>query len=292
MDSQPGGRGAKRFRKTFKTQAEAKAYDAWLHTQLLAKPEWQPAKRDVRKLSEVMDLWFAHHGSGLRAGADTRRRLLAVAHALGDPQVSQFTVDMFAQYRTRRLAQGVTANNLNREHSYMRAAFNELKRLGLWDGANPLGELRQYRIQENELTYLTHAQIRLLLGALSTARNPHVLLITKVCLSTGARWSEAEELQLSQVGAGIVQFARTKSGKVRAVPISQELESELRAHHRRNATTERIFGYAWSAFREGVERAGIALPDGQMTHALRHTFASHFMMNGGDLPPSVGPRGF
>lgn len=45
----------------------------------------------------------------------------------------------------------------------------------------------------------------------------------------------------------------------------------------------RIFGYAISAFREGVERAGLVLPDGQMTHVLRHTFASHFMMNGGNI---------
>lgn len=283
VDLQPGGRGGKRFRKTFKTQAEAKAYEAWLRTQVNTVPDWQPQKRDPRKVSELIGIWYLHHGSGLRAGADTHRRLLAVAQAIGDPPASKFTVDMFAQYRTRRLAQGVTANNLNREHAYLRAVFNELRRLGLWDGANPLGELRQYKIQENELTYLTDAQIRLLLEALSTARNPHVLLITKVCLSTGARWSEAEELQISQIGAGIIQFARTKSGKVRAVPISDELQGELRAHHKAGDSGERVFGYAWSAFREGIERAGIALPDGQMTHALRHTFASHFMMNGGNI---------
>ena len=45
----------------------------------------------------------------------------------------------------------------------------------------------------------------------------------------------------------------------------------------------RIFGPAWGAFREGIERAGIDLPDGQMTHVLRHTFASHFMMGGGNI---------
>jgi site-specific recombinase XerD len=44
-----------------------------------------------------------------------------------------------------------------------------------------------------------------------------------------------------------------------------------------------LFAYAYSAFRDGVERAGLELPDGQMTHILRHTFASHFMMNGGNI---------
>nr|WP_238610581.1 tyrosine-type recombinase/integrase [Candidatus Schmidhempelia bombi] len=32
-----------------------------------------------------------------------------------------------------------------------------------------------------------------------------------------------------------------------------------------------------------IEKCGIELPDGQLTHVLRHTFASHFMMNGGNI---------
>ena len=32
-----------------------------------------------------------------------------------------------------------------------------------------------------------------------------------------------------------------------------------------------------------MKRTKIVLPDGQMSHVLRHTFASHFMMNGGNI---------
>nr|DAO67606.1 MAG TPA: integrase [Caudoviricetes sp.] len=32
-----------------------------------------------------------------------------------------------------------------------------------------------------------------------------------------------------------------------------------------------------------MQRAGIETPTGQLTHVLRHTFASHFMMNGGNI---------
>ncbi|OCA65090.1 hypothetical protein A9R10_00050 [Aeromonas piscicola] len=32
-----------------------------------------------------------------------------------------------------------------------------------------------------------------------------------------------------------------------------------------------------------IERAGMELLPGQNTHVLRHTFASHFMMNGGNI---------
>ncbi len=36
-------------------------------------------------------------------------------------------------------------------------------------------------------------------------------------------------------------------------------------------------------FVKAVERADLNLPDGQLSHVLRHTFASHFMMNGGNI---------
>ncbi|WP_423064590.1 tyrosine-type recombinase/integrase [Burkholderia multivorans] len=44
-----------------------------------------------------------------------------------------------------------------------------------------------------------------------------------------------------------------------------------------------MFESAASAFRKAIDRANIALPDGQLTHVLRHTFASHFMINGGNI---------
>lgn len=203
--------------------------------------------------------------------------------AMGDPVADRFTAQMFAEYRAKRLEDGITANNLNREQAYLRAVFNELARLGMWTRDNPLARLRQYKVPESELSYLTTEQIKALLAALEGARNPHVGLITRVCLATGARWSKVEEMRKSQLHAGLIQFARTKSGRVRAVPISEALEQSLRSHYEQYGQAERIFGYAWSAFREAIDRAGIMLPDGQMTHALRHTFASHFMMNGGNI---------
>lgn len=283
VDIQPGGRGRKRFRKTFKTQAEAKAYEAWLTAKVNRNIDWMPEKRDSRKLSQLIELWFTHHGTGLRSGEDTVQRLRALAKALGDPIAENFKAEHFAEYRTKRLESGISANNLNREHAYLRSVFNELTRLGYWAKNNPLAKLRQFKIPDRELSYLTSGQISTLLDTLRSSRNPHVLLITKTCLSTGARWSEAEELRIAQVRDGLIQFSKTKSGKVRAVPISGELEEELLAHYKEHGNIERIFGYAFSAFRDGIKRAGINLPDGQLTHSLRHTFASHFMMNGGNI---------
>lgn len=283
VDSQPAGRGGKRFRKTFKTQAEAKQYEAWLKIQVTQDSNWAPERRDTRKLSKLIELWYQHHGSGLRAGVNTYSRLKLMVTAMGDPVADRFTVDTFTDYRTKRIEAGISPNNLNREHAYLRAVFNELASLGHWKNDNPLAKLRQFKIQEKELSFLTIKQIHTLLAELARARNRHVQLISKICLATGARWSEAENLRTTQLRNKVIQFAGTKSGKVRAVPISTELEAELTAHHEPKETGDRFFTYAASAFREATERVDLKLPVGQMTHVLRHTFASHFMMRGGNI---------
>lgn len=215
VDAQPGGRGGKRFRKSFPTQAEAKAWEAWLQTQVNQNQQWQPEKRDTRRLSELVKLWYTAHGQGLRAGLGTKTRLLSAAEAMGDPLADRFSAEVFAEYRSKRLEAGVTAANMNRELAYFRAMFNELSRLGAWKRDNPLQKLRQFKIPERELSYLTAKQITALLDQLRFARNKHVLLVTRLALVTGARWSEAEGLTISQVHDGFVQFSKTKSGKLR-----------------------------------------------------------------------------
>lgn len=44
-----------------------------------------------------------------------------------------------------------------------------------------------------------------------------------------------------------------------------------------------ITNLGYAAFLNAIKRAEIELPDGQSSHVLRHTFASHFMMNGGNI---------
>lgn len=188
VNIQPGGRGAKRLKKTFPIKAEALAWERHIRAKVQEAPGWTPPKKDTRHLTDLVELWFRHHGSGLRAGIDTHKRLLAMCHAMGHPYADAFTTDVFAEYRAKRIANGITANNMNREQAYLRAVFNELIRLGHWHKENPLKNLRAFKIQERELSYLTNEQIVDLLAVLAQGKNTHVALISKLCLATGARW--------------------------------------------------------------------------------------------------------
>lgn len=285
VDIQPGGRGQKRLRKTLKTKGEALAWENWARTQKNQAPEWQPQKKDTRRLSDLLKQWYDARGQELRSGSDTNERLTAAITAMGDPIASNFSAEIFTTYRAQRIEAGVSASTMNREHSYLRAVFNELRRLDLWKRENPLAKMRQIAVQDTELTYLTTAQILSMFNGLQQGRNPHVPLVAKICLSIGARWREAEDLRLSQVRHERITLARTKNNKLRSIPISKELQTEIEEHAENHPQqlSGAIFGPCYSAFRDGIKRAGIILPPGQLTHVLRHTFASHFMMNGGNI---------
>lgn len=102
--------------------------------------------------------------------------------------------------------------------------------------------------------------------------------VVRICLATGARWSEAESLRKSQLAKCKITYTNTKGRKNRTVPISKEFYESLPDDKK-----GRLFSDCYGAFRSALEKTGIELPAGQLTHVLRHTFASHFMMNGGNI---------
>lgn len=120
-------------------------------------------------------------------------------------------------------------------------------------------------------------EIQRVFDALKQGRNYDAYLISNICISTGCRWGEAELLKSSQLTPHRITFIHTKGNKRRAVPISEALYNEL---PRKGG---RLFSNCIKSFRMAVEKAEIVLPKGQSTHVLRHTFASHLMMNGGNI---------
>ena len=282
VDIQPGGRGAKRLKKTFKIKADALAWERHVRAQVQQIPDWAPAKKDARTLVDLCNLWYQHHGVGIKTGKQRLSRLIQMCEAMGNPRGDLFKADVFAEYRTKRLEAGISVSNINKELAHLNAVFNELRRLEVWKAENPLRMVRSFKEPERELSYLTLEQVKCLLEVLKAGRNPHTYLVAKVCLSTGARWDEAESLTVRQIRNSSIQFTETKSGKNRTLPIEARLEKELMTHHATNSS-ERLFESCYSAFKSGLKRAKIELPKGQLSHVLRHTFASHFMMAGKNI---------
>ncbi|WXL26863.1 tyrosine-type recombinase/integrase [Ectopseudomonas mendocina] len=269
-----------RFRKIFKTKAEALRFESTCRTKLVDTPEWSPKPPDTRRLSALIASWFELHGYSLRDGARRRAKLDALCKSLRNPVAAKLDPEVYAHNRRVRLQSGTSGKTLNNELGYLRSVYNELRSLGHIDYDNPLALVRPLRLQERELSWLTAEQVTELLDSIRQGcDNPHTEPVTLICLATGARWSEAERLRPASLRSGVVTFSGTKSGKVRAVPIRPDLEDLLRKHWKRHGQ----FTGCITSFRRALERTSIDLPKGQATHALRHTFASHFMQNGGNI---------
>ncbi|WP_414430172.1 tyrosine-type recombinase/integrase [Alcanivorax sp. IL3] len=86
-------------------------------------------------------------------------------------------------------------------------------------------------------------------------------------------------MRRADLAGGRVRYANTKNGRVRIMPLSPELHAEALSVGQEG---EQLFSYSSGAFRSAYRRTGLKTPQ-QPTHILRHTFASHFIMNGGSI---------
>ncbi len=269
----------KRFRKILKTKGEALRFEALCRAKYVSH-DWNPEQKDNRNLTQLIQLWFELHGHSLRDGKRRLSKLMALSGALKNPLAQKLQPDDYVQYRRKRLDAGISLKTLNNELGYLRAVFNELHGLGQLHYQNPISLVKPFQIQELELSWLTSKQVTELLDKiLSTTQNPHVYPITLICLATGSRWSEAQNLKPSSLRNCVITFSGTKSGKVRSIPISSALETLLCNHW----ATYGVFTSSLTSFRRSLARTTIQLPKGQASHALRHTFASHFIQNGGNI---------
>ncbi|MCG6862701.1 MAG: tyrosine-type recombinase/integrase [Chromatiaceae bacterium] len=203
---------------------------------------------------------------------------------MGNPQAFAVSGDLFTTWRALRLDEGKSPATTNRALAYLRAVFNELARAGLWSLENPFSTVRAIRVDEDELAFLSPEQVSALLTECDRSSVASTGLVTRLALATGARWSEAESLRWSQISPYRVEHPRTKSGRRRALPISKDLYDLIQASRLPGArNSDRCFASCYASFRSATKRAGIELPQEQMTHVLRLTFASTFLGRGGNI---------
>ena len=269
----------RRYRKTVSTKAEALRFEALMRSRHATGDVFSPSA-DNRTLSDLIGRWHELHGHSLTDIKRRRSALDLLACRLGNPVARKFRADAFLSYRRARLDNGINGKTLNNELGYLRAVFSTLISFDNLPYPDPLENVKPLKLQERDVTYLSIDQIRLLLSHVRDhAKTPHLDPVVRLCLATGARWSEALAVTPQRVVDGSVRYVNTKGKRVRSVPISSELESLLQRHFSQHG----LFTNCTLSFRKAIRDSGIQLPRGQLTHVLRHTFAAHFLMGGGNI---------
>ncbi len=303
----------KRIRKTFEKKKEAEAELA-KRVALIAEGRYLDVKVEYTStMGELLDKYQENHKHQPAFYRNKSRWLKNFRDYFGaDKKVVDIRYVHLETYRNR-LRQKLTRtgtmrkdSSINRELSCLRHVF---KKAVAWEmlGTSPfdMGESLLLKENNQRLRFLTEEEIPRLLEACPT----HLRRIVECALHTGMRRGEILSLRWSQVRNGFIYLEKTKTNEARQIPINDrlaELFKEMRKE--RNFGQDHVFVYRRgedklkgekpvrkrlavlpapeavssirTAFISALERAGIR--DFRF-HDLRHTFASHLVMQGASI---------
>ncbi|ECJ2932031.1 tyrosine-type recombinase/integrase [Salmonella enterica subsp. enterica] len=276
VDIRPQGTDGKRIRRKFCKKAEASIFEHYILVNYHNK-DWIEKPPDRRRLTELLEIWWIYHGKHHEGGQTERTRLEAIIKQFGRMGVSridQLTKRAVVDYRIMMMNEGLKPSSVNRQIFILSGMFTKLIGAERFFPPNPISEIKRLKEARAETAYLSDDEIRALLASLE---GDH-LNIAVLCLSTGARWSEAAELKAEHIAGNVITFMKTKNGRRRHVPVSDDVLKKIC-----KKTKGRLFLADYAKFRETLKSVVPGLPKGQAAHVLRHTFATHFMMNGGNI---------
>ena len=265
-------------------------------------------KREINfRMSALIDRYWTHYGVKKRSASREKSVLEGVRTDLGKLFVREVDGDAVGRWyegltAARKLSPGTAVRHFNVMHHMMaKASTVWSKETGI--DRNPADQVEVRRPDDGRDRYLSADELRRLKQALdektyrkgTKAINQtffRLRLIVLIAVTTGTRAAEIFGLRWSDVmyNEGLIAVrAKLKGGKMRYVPMLIELASELRRFPavidedrifppKAGATGERQ--RVEGSFEDLLERAEIRE---FRFHDLRHTFASWYMMNGGDL---------
>ncbi|AXF77489.1 tyrosine-type recombinase/integrase [Erwinia tracheiphila] len=273
VDVRPRGRNGKRIRKKFDRKADAHCYERSIIARY-QNNDYLNRPADKRRLSEFIETWWMLLGRNLPYAKYRLSTVNGICRDMNDPMMYQIDSRCLIDYRCLRLENGIKASTINHDLFALSGIFKAMGAIDEFYGENHVATLAPLREVKSEMSYLTENEINTLLGSVKG----DYYRIAVLCLATGARWGEAYGLKAEHIIHNNVMFPHTKNGKKRVVPVSQEVADIVKTHE-----SGRLFKVSYSRFRKMMKAAKPNLPKGQAAHALRHTFATHFMMKGGNI---------
>jgi integrase len=265
-------------------------------------------KREVNfRMSTLIDRYWQHYGKKKRSASREKSVMDGIREELGKlfvREVDGAAVALWYEKLTtvHELSPGTAVRHFNVMHHMMEKAST------IWStetgiDRNPADLVEIKRPDDARDRYLSEDELRRLKEALDekmfwkgaktiNKTFNRLRLLVLIAITTGMRSSEIFALRWSDVlyNEGLIAVrAKLKGGKMRYVPMLPELAVELRRYPA-VAGADRIFPPKEDAtsgrqrvegsFEDLLERAEI---EDFRFHDLRHTFASWYMMHGGDL---------
>jgi integrase len=152
-------------------------------------------------------------------------------------------------------------------------------------GTNPVKKVKMFREPERRLRFLSLEECIRLLGA--SSGHIHSIILTEI--STGMRRGEILSLTWGQVDFDrkVITVEKSKNDGIRHIPMNYQLTAELQAIKLSTAGQYVFSKKSGGPYREFKTGSHAAMKRAEIKncrfHDLRHTFASHLVMNGTDI---------
>jgi integrase len=235
--------------------------------------------------------FLERHAKGLRHAGSVKTNTKILKRFFSGRTLQEIGPKAIEDFRAARLAEGVSKATINRQRACLSKMFNCAIDWGYFGGENPVRRVKPYHESPGRVRFLTADEGAKLIEKATTYLRPIVV----TALHTGGRLTEVLRLKWEDVDLdrGVLYFdqTNTKSGKQREVPIDAELDAVLRERKKVRSITgdAREYLFTWrgravsrltTAFEKARKRADLG--EDVTFHTLRHTFASWYIINGGD----------
>ena len=234
--------------------------------------------------NEFAEMYLEREGPLLKSIRTERNRVLAWAREFGNRPLGQITREEIEAWRRERMTTSRPAT-INRDLSRLRRMFSLAVEWGLLE-ESPMQGIKFLRENNARTRYLSLEECQRLIASCMA---PHIRAMVSVALHSGMRLGEILNLRWYDLdfSSGFILVRDSKNGESRHVPMDATLFALFRAYPHR-PSTDLVFSSSSgghivdvrTGFLNSCKRAGLI---DLHFHDLRHTFASQFVMSGGDL---------
>ncbi|QDK43205.1 hypothetical protein DOM21_17430 [Bacteriovorax stolpii] len=301
-------KGQRLCSKTFSNKALADKWERDLDTEYENKSLTGSIAQDYT-YNEIYEYWLSN-----AVPRKTSRSLVKdkqmyrdyIEPFIGRKKISEISAILLSQIPLKALNKGLSKSSANKIIQHFKAVFNEAY-LNDLICRNPAKNIKQYKLEKKEMVYFSQEemdQILTLTNLKYTGNQRWIHIVYLTCFSCGCRIGEVLGLEWHKINfeRNIINISQqwdsvnhtlsntTKGKKDRIVPLPTSLKIELGAlknfsqgsfifsnSGERPIDASNFRNRHWS---KDLEAAGISK---KRIHDTRHTYASHFMMNGGNL---------
>lgn len=288
--------------KCFSKKAEAQRWKTEIRSQLnktVAMGMASPAKT----LGEACDDWFARKVSG-RKSVNTQREYKVtidsyVNKIMGFLELGQIQAKHGDQFVSILNKKGLAPRTVNKHLGLLKQVLTFCEAEG-WIDRSPLRFVANLKEPPKKVVFLSKAEVSDLL--FKNQDEPITEALLMVAVNTGMRRGEICGLCWDSVDLdrGMITVCRkmerkkivdnTKSNKIRYIPINDTLSEYLRHLEARRNVSNVVITHADGTYVDDTHisrRMKRALAKAKVKnirfHDLRHTYASQFMMSGGNI---------